>query len=345
MPPAVFISYSHSDKRWKDYLVRQLGVLEREGLLTSWHDGLIQPGADWLPAIEAAMADAEVAIFIVSADFLNSKFIRRKEITDLLERRRQEGLRIIPLIARPCPWQNVLWLAAIQARPLDGKTLAGLSKVKAEQVLSDLAEEILQLVEPLARATPGKLAPRTSVPVSAPPGLALRVVPPNQLPPGRHHPDVSPPRRGATRARCWDGPHDIVAGTIVIVTGCDILPELFDRPTAYELKSAIDDIGTSAHLNFLFSTVMGDRWFIEHSHIAGHPNVITIGSSGSNYLTQVIADAGAATVRSGPSERWQILRHANRWALHGKLAEDTYDAVSSFKDQDLSEFLQETWRL
>jgi hypothetical protein len=90
MPPAVFISYSHQhqDERWKDALVRQLGVLEREGLLATWHDGLIEPGADWLAAIETAMAEAQVAVFIVSAYFLNSEFVRNKEIPALLERRR-----------------------------------------------------------------------------------------------------------------------------------------------------------------------------------------------------------------------------------------------------------------
>jgi hypothetical protein len=48
MPSTVFISYSHQDRRWKNLLVRQLGVLESEGLLATWHDGLIQLGADWL---------------------------------------------------------------------------------------------------------------------------------------------------------------------------------------------------------------------------------------------------------------------------------------------------------
>jgi len=189
MPPAVFISYSHQhqDERWKDALVRQLGVLEREGLLATWHDGLIEPGADWLAVIETAMAEAQVAVFIVSAYFLNSEFVRNKEIPALLERRRGEGLRIIPLIARPCPWQQVPWLAAIQARPLGGKTLAGLSRVKAEQVLSDLAEDILRLAAPPADSPPGDPAPRTSAPPSDPPG------PPPAVQPTKDYPlDLSP---------------------------------------------------------------------------------------------------------------------------------------------------------
>jgi Trypsin-like peptidase domain/TIR domain len=153
MPPTVFISYNRRDARWKEELVRQLGVLQRGGLVETWHDGLIQPGTDWLPAIESAMAEARVAVFIVSVDFLNSDFILRNEIPTLMERRRREGMPIIPVIARPCPWQKVTWLAAIQVWPLNGKTLAGLGGVKAEKVLSDLAEEVLLLAERTAGFT------------------------------------------------------------------------------------------------------------------------------------------------------------------------------------------------
>lgn len=158
MVPTVFIGYSHRDKRWKERLVRQLSVLEREGLLAIWDDALIQAGDDWLPAIEAAIAEARVAVIMVSADFLDSEFVRSREVPALMERRRREGLRVIPLIARPCPWQSVPWLAAIQARPSGGKTLAGLGGARAEQVLADLAQEILTLVDTMPR-TPLQLQP------------------------------------------------------------------------------------------------------------------------------------------------------------------------------------------
>jgi len=165
MPPRVFISYSHKDRAWKDRLVRQLGVLEHEDLLHIWHDGLISTGGDWLPEIESAMAEAGVAVLLVSADLLNSDFIRGKEVPILLKRRQNEGMRIVPVIVAPCPWQKVKWLAPMQALPSDGKTLADLSRVKADRVLSTLAVDILELVQASAPAS-GAKAPQQ------PPGLA-----------------------------------------------------------------------------------------------------------------------------------------------------------------------------
>lgn len=50
---SVFISYNHEDEEWKDRLVSHLGVLERQGLLKTWHDRQIGAGEDWLGKIEA----------------------------------------------------------------------------------------------------------------------------------------------------------------------------------------------------------------------------------------------------------------------------------------------------
>src|SRR5512143_2997534 len=117
----IFISYSHDDEVWKNRLVSHLGVLEYEGLLSVWEDRQIAAGDDWLPEIEAAIQSCSVALLLISAQFLTSKFIRGKEVPALLQRRQQGGVRIIPVILKPCAWTRVSWLKSIQARPKDGK--------------------------------------------------------------------------------------------------------------------------------------------------------------------------------------------------------------------------------
>jgi tetratricopeptide (TPR) repeat protein len=158
--PTVFISYSHQDESWKDQLVRQLGVLEMEDAYVVWDDRKIDAGDGWRAEIAAAMERARVAVLLISADFLTSKFIRGTEVPRLLQRRAQEGLRIIPLIVRPCPWEAVEWLAEIQCRPKDGKALSSKSrKAKVEEDLSNLALEIrnlLRLPSPLSRGHGGR---------------------------------------------------------------------------------------------------------------------------------------------------------------------------------------------
>lgn len=147
MPSSVFICYSRKDARWKDLLALQLGVLEREGRLRVWQDGLLEAGVPWRAEIDAALDEARVAILLVSAEFFNSDFIRRHELPPLLARRERVGLRVIPVIVSPCPWQEVEWLAPTQVRPADGRPLAGMRPVQARAVVSRLAVEVLRLAE------------------------------------------------------------------------------------------------------------------------------------------------------------------------------------------------------
>jgi tetratricopeptide (TPR) repeat protein len=145
--PNVFISYSHKDETWKDRLQTQLAVLEMEGLLSVWEDRQIDLGDDWYPEIEAALNTSDVAILLISADFLTSKFIRGEEIPRLLKRREQEGIRVIPLIIKPCLWQKVPWLSAIQGASKDNVELSGLSEHQQDAILCKLAEQVHDLLE------------------------------------------------------------------------------------------------------------------------------------------------------------------------------------------------------
>jgi len=100
-PLRVFLSYSHVDETWKDRLSRHLAVLTEEGLLDAWDDRRIGAGADWEAEIRAAMDAAEVAILLISADFLTSRFVRDSEVPRLLQRRAKEGCASSPSSSIP----------------------------------------------------------------------------------------------------------------------------------------------------------------------------------------------------------------------------------------------------
>src|SRR3954471_6283819 len=144
--PTVFISYSHQDEVWKDRLLEHLGVLEEEGLLKTWNDRNIGAGDEWFEEIRTAMNAARVAVFLVSAHSLRSKFIRHQEIPHLLERREKEGMAFFPVIVRSCVWEELPWLSRFQARPLDGKPLAKLEGDRCDDALTKIAKEILSIV-------------------------------------------------------------------------------------------------------------------------------------------------------------------------------------------------------
>ncbi len=145
--PTIFISYSHEDEMWKDRLVTHLGVLQQEELLDLWEDSRIGAGEDWFKKIQEATAKASVAILLISANFLVSEFIRRKEVPFLLERRFNEGLQIYPVIIRPCAWKQVKWLSKMNLRPKNGRAISGGNEFQIDTDLTTISEEVATIVQ------------------------------------------------------------------------------------------------------------------------------------------------------------------------------------------------------
>ena len=146
LTPSVFVSYAHADEKWKDRLATQLLPLQSLGLLDIWDDRRIGAGDQWLEEIESAIQRASVAVLLVSASFLGSPFVNQEEVPALLERRAQEGLRVVPVLLSPCPWQHFDWLRKLQIRPLDARPLSGMRRHNFERALAAVADEIADAI-------------------------------------------------------------------------------------------------------------------------------------------------------------------------------------------------------
>jgi hypothetical protein len=153
----VFISYSHKDEVWKDRLVTHLGVLQQEGLLDLWDDRRIGAGGNWYQKIQEAIAKARVAVLLVSADFLTSNFILSEEVPRLLELQDKEGLRIYPVIIRPCAWKRVKWLARMNLRPNDGRPISSGDEHQVDADLAAIADEVAAIIESELPPAPPKI--------------------------------------------------------------------------------------------------------------------------------------------------------------------------------------------
>ena len=146
MEPTVFISYSHQDEVWKDRLIQQLGVLQRQGILSAWSDREIPGGDPWEEQIQKAMDRSCIAVLLISPHFLNSDFILTREVPHLLQQREKRGLRIFPVVLDPVDLQAVDWLRPLQCRPKDAQPLSTFRRPQAEENLATIAKEIRLLV-------------------------------------------------------------------------------------------------------------------------------------------------------------------------------------------------------
>jgi tetratricopeptide (TPR) repeat protein len=170
--PCVFISYSHEDEVWKNRLVQHLG-LQNQGLLQIWTDRDIETGDEWFEKIQ----NARVAVLLISASSLASKFTLDTEIPKLLESRAREGMAVFPVLCKDCRWEELTWLTKLQARPRDGKALASFDTDNLDSELAKIAREVLDVARNgvVVTAVSGAAAfsPGTSLPalhqIPAPP--------------------------------------------------------------------------------------------------------------------------------------------------------------------------------
>jgi hypothetical protein len=101
-----FICYCHRDLNYLGRLHVHLAFYEKRGLLNIWDDMKILPGTLWREEITKALHSAKVAVLLVSADFLASKFIAENELPPLLASARSDGTIILPVILGPCRFSD-----------------------------------------------------------------------------------------------------------------------------------------------------------------------------------------------------------------------------------------------
>ena len=144
----IFISYAHADLKWLERLKTHLKVLARYSeSVEYWEDTKLRGGDKWRAEITAAINKANVAILLVSTDFLASDFIANDELPPILRKAVIGGTRVLPLIVAPCAFE-VSEISDFQAINSPDRTLADLTNDEAaiERVYLELVQTIQGLL-------------------------------------------------------------------------------------------------------------------------------------------------------------------------------------------------------
>lgn len=115
----IFFSYSHRDEELRDELEKHLSILKRQGFIEAWHDRRIGAGGELAREISQNLETADVILLLVSADFLASDYCYDIEMKRAMERHAAGEARVIPVILRPCDWQDAPF-GKLLATPPDG---------------------------------------------------------------------------------------------------------------------------------------------------------------------------------------------------------------------------------
>ena len=140
--PLILVSYSHFDAEAKGLIARHLRVLGTHYEIETLEDSQISLGNNWYEEIRSKFEMCSVAVLLISPDFINSKLCTQEEVPVLLERRRRDGIMVVPILLRPCVWKMIPWLNTIQMSPESGEPLLQLGPIEQENTLRDIALSI-----------------------------------------------------------------------------------------------------------------------------------------------------------------------------------------------------------
>ena len=110
---------SHADEGLRNQLEKHLSALKHQGLLETWHDRRITVGQVFNAEIDAHLEAAEVILLLISSDFLASDYCYKREMARAMERHEARDAIVIPVILRPCDWQDTPF-GKLMAAPKDG---------------------------------------------------------------------------------------------------------------------------------------------------------------------------------------------------------------------------------
>jgi hypothetical protein len=119
----LFISYSHKDEEMRVELEKHLSLLKRNKIIDTWHGRRILPGEDFSNSINTHLKAASVILLLISADFLHSDYCYEIEMQEAMRMHEQGRAVVIPVILRPCAWQDGKF-GKLLVLPQDGKAVS-----------------------------------------------------------------------------------------------------------------------------------------------------------------------------------------------------------------------------
>jgi Leucine-rich repeat (LRR) protein/GTPase SAR1 family protein len=146
-PGKIFISYSHKDDKFLKRLFTHFEVLEHEGTkLDYWADTRLVAGMRWREEIERAMQECQIAILLVSTDFLASKFIREVEMPAILAAADARGVKVVSVVVKPCHFTRTKFLQDYQAANDPDHPLSTLKPNEREKAYMAVIDQVTALL-------------------------------------------------------------------------------------------------------------------------------------------------------------------------------------------------------
>ena len=139
----VFFSYAHEDEAWRIELEKHLSILQRRGLIATWHDRDISAGAELAREIDTHLQTSQIILLLISADFMASDYCWGVELQEAMRRHHAGTACVIPVLIRSTDWKEAPF-SGLQALPRDNRAVT--SWPNRDEAFTQVAEGIRQAI-------------------------------------------------------------------------------------------------------------------------------------------------------------------------------------------------------
>jgi tetratricopeptide (TPR) repeat protein len=145
----VFLSYaqdSPEDRVLFDKLMKQLSVYKRQGNIEIVSGASVHAGSDRRRVINAYITEADIIVFLVSADLMASEYYYEAEVKRAFERRDRGIARVVSVLLRPTvlgpPLDTAYFISLDGGKPISQCPNKDAAFVEVANKIFDIAEEI-----------------------------------------------------------------------------------------------------------------------------------------------------------------------------------------------------------
>lgn len=144
----IFISYSHQDEEWlKRLKVHLNGLAKYYNTIDVWDDKRLRAGDRWNKEITKALCNSNVALLLVSANFIASDYIQNNELQPILKKAENNGVKIIPIFVSPVAVLDESGIGSFQGANNPTRTLSECTSAEVERILANLMTDIKSFIQ------------------------------------------------------------------------------------------------------------------------------------------------------------------------------------------------------
>jgi len=153
--PLIFFSYAREDEDSRKTLAQKLAYLETQGIATLWSDRKIPAGQVWEPELETKLNEAKIVLFLMTANFFASTFIKNQEMPRSIRNYNSQSTVCIPILLEDCDWMFTPYTAlqTIPTDPADGHLKPVTLWKYTDSAYKTIQMKIRQILEQLESGT------------------------------------------------------------------------------------------------------------------------------------------------------------------------------------------------